>query len=50
MFILCVRAEQTCHVDVVPVGTRRGHHIIRDWSYRWLLVAMWVQEIEPRSS
>lgn len=26
-----------CYVDAVSVGTRRGHHIIGDWSYRWLL-------------
>lgn len=32
----------------VPVKARRGHQIPRNWSYRWLWMAMWGLAIEPR--
>lgn len=44
---MCVHTPCACPM---PVETRRGHRIIRNWSFRWLWATSWVLGPEPASS
>lgn len=49
VWVLCLHIMSVYHVCAVLVEARREHQILWNWSYRWLLAALWVQEIECMS-
>lgn len=44
MYTVVLHAMFVYDVCAVPTETRGGRHILRYWSYRWLLAAMWGRE------